>query len=220
MTDIHALTATFSQPTCCDFRRYLWNGVSATSRRMEQIDKDWIEARLTGQRGEKARLAEAIGIDADKMSRILAGERRVQAHEIPAIVAFFERQAAGKPTGMAESASTPFQFPDHIPRDWLLNQIAPNLRQRETLRIGLSMPSFGLLKGDVVIVGIGQTPSEGQIAVINQVVGLQTSTIFLRKVGAFMISADPSDPPWQPDDNDPNFAIIGTVAAVIRTPTL
>jgi hypothetical protein len=220
MADSFAVTANFGQQEFRGFRGYLCDSFSATSRRMELIDKDWIEARLTGKRGEKSRLAAAMGIDADKMSKILAGERRVQAHEIPAILAFFDMQAEGQPTGMAEGASTPFHFPDHIPKDWFLNQVAPNLKQRETLRVRVSMPFFGLLRGDVVVVSVGQEPSEGDICVVNQVLGLRSVTIFLRKVGALMLSADPTEPPIDPDPDDPDFAIMGTVVAVLRTPTL
>jgi hypothetical protein len=56
---------------------------------MDKIDADWIKSRLKGKHGERARLAAAIGIDNDKMSKTLRGLRRVQSHEIPLILAFF-----------------------------------------------------------------------------------------------------------------------------------
>lgn len=58
--------------------------------RMEQIDRDWIAARLTHKRGEKTRLAAALGVPKEMISRILSGERKVQASEIPAIMSFFQ----------------------------------------------------------------------------------------------------------------------------------
>ena len=61
---------------------------------MDVIDGKWIKARLSGQRGEQARLAEAMGIDNDKISKILKGLRKVQPEEIPAVIAFFEDRTA------------------------------------------------------------------------------------------------------------------------------
>ncbi len=60
---------------------------------MNSIDSDWIRSRLSGRRGEQAELAIAMGIDNDKMSKILAGKRNVKASEIPAILAFFGEAA-------------------------------------------------------------------------------------------------------------------------------
>lgn len=59
---------------------------------MDVIDSNWIKARMTGKRGEQARLAEAMGIDNDKMSKVLRGDRRVQPEEIPAVLKFFGDQ--------------------------------------------------------------------------------------------------------------------------------
>lgn len=61
---------------------------------MDVIDGNWIKARLTGERGEQARLAEAMGIDNDKISKVLKGIRRVQPDEIPRVLAFFQAEQA------------------------------------------------------------------------------------------------------------------------------
>lgn len=61
---------------------------------MEKIDAAWIKARLTGEHGEKKRLADAMGIAEAKVSKILSGNRLVKAAEVPAVQAFF---AAPKP---------------------------------------------------------------------------------------------------------------------------
>lgn len=42
-------------------------------------------------RGEQERLAEAMGINGDKLSKILAGKRRVQSSEVPGAVSFFQQ---------------------------------------------------------------------------------------------------------------------------------
>lgn len=56
---------------------------------MDVIDGEWIRARLSDERGERARLARHLGMDGAKLAKILSGERRVQAVEIPAILSFF-----------------------------------------------------------------------------------------------------------------------------------
>jgi plasmid maintenance system antidote protein VapI len=58
-------------------------------RVMEKIDGKWIEARLSGERGQKAKLAEALGVKSDKISKIIKGERQVQPEEVPVILRFF-----------------------------------------------------------------------------------------------------------------------------------
>lgn len=65
---------------------------------MDVIDGRWIAARLTGRRGEKKQLAEAMGIDLPKLSKVLSGERGVQPHELPRLLAWF-----GEGDGMAEA---------------------------------------------------------------------------------------------------------------------
>ncbi|MFN4201861.1 MAG: helix-turn-helix transcriptional regulator [Tabrizicola sp.] len=61
---------------------------------MEDVNAEWIKARLTGRRGEQAELADFVGITPDKLTKILAGARRVQASEVPRVVAFFQRRPA------------------------------------------------------------------------------------------------------------------------------
>ncbi len=56
---------------------------------METITPEWLRARLDGDRGKKAELAEALGIGADKVSKMISGARKPQAEEIPKILAFF-----------------------------------------------------------------------------------------------------------------------------------
>ncbi|MER5172648.1 helix-turn-helix domain-containing protein [Thioclava kandeliae] len=56
---------------------------------MEVIDAEWIRRHLTGERGEQTRLADAIGLSPDVISKIISGKRRVKSEEIPKIVSFF-----------------------------------------------------------------------------------------------------------------------------------
>ena len=56
---------------------------------MDVIDGKWIKAHLTGRHGEQAELAAHVRISQDKLAKILSGQRRVQATEIPLILSFF-----------------------------------------------------------------------------------------------------------------------------------
>ncbi len=53
------------------------------------IDGAWIKERLTGAHGEKARLAEALGVKQDVVSKILSGTRRLSNAEADAARLFF-----------------------------------------------------------------------------------------------------------------------------------
>lgn len=57
---------------------------------MEIIDAQWISDRLTGKRGEKSALAQAMGVTPAEVSKILKGDRRVQPEEMAAVKAFFD----------------------------------------------------------------------------------------------------------------------------------
>lgn len=59
---------------------------------MDVIDGDWIRARLSGRHGEKADLARFMGVKQDIVAKILAGNRRVQPHEAPKVVEFFQSE--------------------------------------------------------------------------------------------------------------------------------
>ncbi len=78
---------------------------------MEQVNADYIRKHLTGRRGEMADLARAMGIDDSKLSKIMSGNRKVQASEVPAVVGFFERGIA-EPVGVpADPTAAPTLIP-------------------------------------------------------------------------------------------------------------
>ena len=56
------------------------------------VDAEWLKARMSGKRGEKARLAEALCIGPDQVAKILNGVRRVQPEEVPRLLAFFNEE--------------------------------------------------------------------------------------------------------------------------------
>lgn len=60
---------------------------------LDKIDAKWIKSRMTGARGETARMAEALGIKPDQASKIISGTRRLQPHEVPLVARFFGEEA-------------------------------------------------------------------------------------------------------------------------------
>lgn len=98
---------------------------------MDVVDSDWIKERLTGQRGQLTRLADAIGISRQKMTKIMTGERRVQASEIPAIVSFFDEIQLDQ-MGDAPDVRSP-------PPDFLVP--VATLDKGEAADLGLALPA-------------------------------------------------------------------------------
>jgi len=85
---------------------------------MEQIDREWILARLTKTRGEKTRMAQALGVPKEVISRILKGERKVQASEIPALIKFFG-VAAPDVTSLAQDIESLDEASQILARDFV-----------------------------------------------------------------------------------------------------
>jgi len=69
---------------------------------METITPEWLRTRLDGDRGKKAELAVALGLGADKISKMISGMRKPQAEEIPKILAFFGETTATVDPELAE----------------------------------------------------------------------------------------------------------------------
>ncbi|QOL80558.1 helix-turn-helix domain-containing protein [Pseudooceanicola spongiae] len=94
-----AIIATSVNIESCDYRRLLNDANSAIFKHMEEIDGAWIRKRLTGTRGEQARLAEHLGISTDKLSKTLRGNRNVQAEEVPLLLDFFNERIVSDTSG-------------------------------------------------------------------------------------------------------------------------
>ena len=94
---------------------------------METITPEWLRARLDGDRGKKAELAEALGIGADKVSKMISGARKPQAEEIPKILAFFGATSAKVDPELAEV----WQQLEPSERLFLLNAAKAQLAARD-----------------------------------------------------------------------------------------
>jgi transcriptional regulator with XRE-family HTH domain len=66
---------------------------------------DWIDRGLTRRgRNAAAQLSRALGVSADKVSRMRKGERRPTAEELPAIEAFLGESAPIRPAAVDDDA--------------------------------------------------------------------------------------------------------------------
>jgi phage repressor protein C with HTH and peptisase S24 domain len=83
---------------------------------MDVIDGEWVLRRMHDVRGERAKLAEYVGISRDKLSKVLKGERQIQPTEAPLFVAYFENRddAGGK------FVKRVYRDDDHSPGDTLI----------------------------------------------------------------------------------------------------
>lgn len=170
---------------------------------MDVIDGDWIKARLKNVRGEQSRLARRMGVDPDVVTKILKGHRRVQPHEMPAVVAFFQEPDPTAPTytapGMAESQAAlwvPTAFKDR-PQAWadqVRQFFGGDIRHPQTLRLGQSLAHFSLLAGDVLVLDMARTPGAGELALVTVEDATGAATTQIRRyLPPWLLAGDPAD---------------------------
>lgn len=181
---------------------------------MQIIDGDWIKRHLSNKRGEKARLAAAMGIDAQKMSRILSGERQVQIHEMAAAMEFF-----GKPTGMSEPEATPWEYPAESPEATLAQVLGVGLRHPQVYTARIDAPGFAICRGDLLTVDLNTTPKSGDIVLCNLVdaqIGAG-ETVLRRYLPPWLAAPSPGTPPMlQQDSAGPQVTMFGVVRSILR----
>jgi transcriptional regulator with XRE-family HTH domain len=186
---------------------------------MDVIDADWIRARLTGRHGELKALADASGLTPDKITKILKGERRVTAQEIPRIVAFFAEPGQS----FAENAA---DFRQHVAPvgstagiKMLASALCPELSQPEVYRVRNAAPCAGLLAGDLLIVELGMTAQPGDlvIATIADTSQDVQKTLIRRFWPPLLVPvALDDDLPAVAADADQSIGVVASIKAVAR----
>lgn len=184
---------------------------------MDMIDADWIQRHLTNRHGELAELSRATGIAADKISKILKGERRVSAAEAVTIHSYFSLI----PSGFAESpVSYSTAQASTVPLDHILARaLAPNVRRPMAYQISTAIHALHLAAGDVVMIDTDQASAAAGIVVANILDAAQTTaaTQLRRAFDGMLIATDPTDPePVIRADQAGRCGIIGTVVASYR----
>lgn len=91
----------------CAMRKY----ERMSNKDMTFINSQWLRDNLPRKRGTKSDLARAMGVRPEIVTRILSGERAIQADEIPAICEFFGLEvsapAQSLPAQLIERQLTP-----------------------------------------------------------------------------------------------------------------
>lgn len=189
---------------------------------MEIIDGEWIKRHLPAKHGSKADLARALGLQKDQVTKMLKGERRVQPHEIPAVLRYFKAE-----TGLAEAPAA-YESPDFAkaikPTTALENMArlaCPRASRPFYYRAQRSEPMAAILAGDTLIMIHGPAQHPGDLVLVSMEgesgEGINSLRRYLPPVLATLSMDDPY--PLLSQD-DPRLAIIGRVAAVIRAPNL
>lgn len=182
---------------------------------MDVVDGDWIRKRLDGRHGEKAELARAIGISAQKLSLILSGKRQVQAHEIPKVVDYFNNLDSNThPTGFSEPART-FLTPVDPPATGFSESFSAG-PGRASYRVNMSEPGFGILRGDIITLKLGAQAQEGALVVVTEADDYGSARSFIaRKAGNLFIIGDPAEPAKRPTKGM-SITVMGVISALHR----
>lgn len=190
---------------------------------MEQIDRYWIQNRLDGTRGEKAALASAIGISTDKLSKILKGERNIQAREIPKLLAFFQEGYESAPAvggvGMSEGA-IPYTPNTGDVAATLLAQSAPGGPVLHLFEVTRPAPALSILAGDLLGVEITDSADAGDMVLAtaaNTETG-EAQTVVARFFPPWFIDGQIDIEGFRSGKHDVDVAIMGRIWSVLRRP--
>jgi hypothetical protein len=165
---------------------------------MDVIDREWISSRLSGTRGEKAALAVAMGVTRDIVTKILNGERKVQGHEVPAVLRFFraddDSQAARVP-GFAETGVVPYRADAMAgpPANAIIALFAPALAEAQVWAVARNYPAFGVQENDTIVVDPRRRAVPGDLVVaqvVDQSVGAGVTHI-ARHVPPYLLTGEP-----------------------------
>ncbi len=130
-----------------------------------------------------------------------------------------------KRDSVSEPAATPW---DGAPRDGattqqaLMRALAPNTRQPAAYRLNLSLPDFGYIAGDVLIIDLKGKAQDGDI-VIARMADLSTGesqTLVRRLFSPYLISARVDEPHPVVIADGSRTSVIGVVAAMVRAPQM
>jgi len=196
---------------------------------MEIVDVAWIKAHLTNTHGEKARLARAMGVKPDVVTKIFNGTRSLKIEEARRAADFITNRSADS-TGAIDHERTDgfgegvqrFEFrpspeaePSAVP---VLRSIyGPHLGTPETFLAKRAHPAFGIFAGDVLVVDMSRTPNDGELALVTDYDDEGNSTTELRRVlRPYLLSGELPQATIRIDASAHAPAIRNPVVGVIR----
>jgi len=188
---------------------------------MDVIDGNWLRARLTGAHGEQRKLADAVGIGQDKITKILTGVRTIRPTEAPKFIAYFA--TAQEPGGMADppahfigsSAVVTTAGPGiHA----LMTALCPKAKHPVIYSMTRNEPGAALLRGDLLMVDLAHKPAQGDLVLVtkNDPDTDSQDTIIRRFLPPYLL--DPNDPaaPPEPSEASLHSAVLATILASAR----
>lgn len=168
-----------------------------------------------------------MGIEQNKLSKVLAGTRRIQAEEVPAILEFFGLALDGSatrpivpasPSGFSESEAEIYE-PSVTGRAVIdaLADLGTRPRHRQGYRLRRDFMGFGYLRGDVLMIDMGAEPQYGDmvIATLSDPTTDAHSTVVRRYLGDWLAEDSPAAPLLKVAD-DQTFGILGVVRGSFR----
>lgn len=191
---------------------------------MDVIDRHWLQTRLSGRHGEQRKLADAVGLSPDKITKILKGERAIRAHEIPRFLQYFQ---GASPAGFSDPGAgfaSETLRPARVPAlERLAHLLAPAARSPTFYILSRAVAWAGLLAGDYLVVETGGIPRDGQLVVVtlNDTDHDIQSTELRRFLPPLLIDMAPdAAQPSLPALDSQAHAIVATVCGVVRAPDL
>ena len=185
---------------------------------MDVIDADWIRRHRTGRHGELKALADAIGVEPDKITKILNGTRQVKSHEAPRIAAFFlQGDGFTERAAVYTSQATPVNATARVRT--MIAALCPDLRNAEVYRARVSAIAAGILAGDLLVVQLGADAKAGDLVVTTiSDADQDTQTTLIRQFWPPLIVPLTQDDPFPamvPGESQAS-AIVACVKAVAR----
>jgi transcriptional regulator with XRE-family HTH domain len=195
---------------------------------METIDGNWVRARLRHKHGELRELAEAVGLSADKITRILKGERTIKAYEAPRFIEYFRKLSGDAHGGLNE----PAELFNHAPLRRLAPQEALIAIARLLVPLAVSLelwqvlrphPAAALAPGDILVTELGDKAINGDLVLASVQYDDEPdfTTVLRRYLPPLLVNPDG----FSPHGSDligtsQSVAVAATVRAMFRLPGL
>lgn len=187
---------------------------------MTVLSPEWIRQALAAQGATQAELAAAMGIDATKLSKSLAGKRQIKAQEMVLLMRFLgltvrpSLPGAGFAEPPAPHYSPPFLPADDTSArsiDDLARSLAPGWRHLVAWRTEIGTPAYQIAPGDLIMIGEPPKTHDGDIVMIT-FGDPDSCTLLGQRVGqAFALPPGTPPPAGEP-------TVMGTLALVVRSP--
>jgi transcriptional regulator with XRE-family HTH domain len=199
------------------------------------INGNWILERLDKRHGAKADLADAIGLDRDKLTKVLRGNRRLTAEEIARVQDYFTRKPSRKSLELREPGATYIGFAEGDvaplpssakPREEQLMAICRSLapeRQHVSLsRASRDLTSFAILRGDFLVLDMKPEPKQGDLVIGQMYDADHGSAVSLVRqyLPPFYVTRDPAAEYGTIAEIDPNLRIAAVIIASFRSADL